>query len=194
MEVVLIISPKLVLERTTAHTNLDEKLIFPEIKAAQDMYIRPMLGSVLFDKIIADISADDLAGDYLDIWERFLVDAVCNYVLSETPEGLNYQFWNKGLTTKTTEDSTSPSMQEMYAIVRKYKNRAEHYTNACRLYIIQNITKFPEYYAPGGIDRVQPDRSSFTLPIYLDDCNFDRRYGRANRNPRLNSNDPSYYE
>ena len=49
-EVKLLILPSVVKERMTLHTNTDDKLIFPEIKAAQDMYIRPLLGSVLFVK------------------------------------------------------------------------------------------------------------------------------------------------
>lgn len=185
------ISPRLFLERTTAHTNIDEKLIFPEIKAAQDVHIRPLLGSVLYVKILNDIATDSLAGVYLYIWEEFLVDALINYVLSEMPETLNQQFWNKGVATKNADQSTSPSLSDLYTVVSRYKKRAEHYANACRLYIVENVTDYPEYYAAGGIDRVLPSRGTFTSPIYLGDTD-STCLGRANHNPNINSNDVYY--
>lgn len=188
----LLVMPSVVKERMTLHDNVDEKLIYPEIKAAQDMIIRPLLGSVLFDKILTDIAADSLAGDYLLLMDSFIVDAICNYVMAEMPETINYQYWNKGVATKTTDNSQSPSMSDMYSIVSKYKKRAEHYANACRLWLVQNSpNRVPEYYAAGGVDRVQPDRNSYTSPIYLGDGYG--RCGRANHDPNYNSNDP-YYE
>jgi len=169
IETGLIVMPSVIKQRTALHTNVDDKLIYPEIKAAQDMYVMPLLGSALFNKIIADIKAGTLAGDYKTLVDNYIIDMICNYVLSEMPESINYQFWNKGVATKTTEDSNTPSMSEMYSIVAKYKNRAEHYSKRCRMYLIENApTKFREYInIPGGVDVVVPDRTSFSSPIYL---------------------------
>lgn len=187
----LLILPSVVKDRMSLHTNVDDKLIWPEIKAAQDMRIRPLLGSVLFDKMMADITAGTLAGEYLKIMDNYIVDAICNYVMAELPEGLNYQFWNKGVATKTTDNSTAPSMSEMYSIVSKYKKRAEHYANSCRLYVVQNLKLFPEYYATGGVDKVTPDRAVYTSPIYLDGA-AGLNYRGANHDPNYNSNDPYF--
>ena len=184
-EVILLITPTVVKERTGLHSNVDDKLIVPEIKAAQDMRVRPLLGSVLFDKLLTDIKNTTLTGKYLDLMNNYIVDIVCNYVLSELPEGLNYQFYNKGLSTKTQEGSEVPNMSDMYAIVSKYKKRAEHYSQTCRLHIMQNIIFFPEYYAPGGIDVIQPERSAYTSPIYLGD-----QYGFIK--PNASFNEPLY--
>lgn len=171
IETGLIVMPSVIKQRTALHTNVDDKLIYPEIKAAQDMYVMPLLGSALFNKIITDIKAGTLTGDYKTLVDNYIIDMICNYVLSEMPDSINYQFWNKGVATKTTEDSNTPSMSEMYAIVAKYKNRAEHYSKRCRMYLIENApTKFPEYInIPGGVDVVVPDRTSFSSPIYLGD-------------------------
>ena len=184
------ILPSVVKDRTSLHSNVDDKLIIPEIKAAQDMFIRPLLGSVLFDRILADIGTGTLAGVYLLLMEKFIVDALCNYVMAELPEGLNYQFWNKGVATKTTDNSQTPSMSDMYAIVSKYKKRAEHYAQTCRLYCVTHCQMIPEYYAAGGIDRVTPDSATFTSPVYLGGSS-DYFQG-ANHNTNHNSNDPYY--
>jgi len=165
---ILIILPAVLKDRTGVHDNMDDKLIYPEIKAAQDMYIMPLLGSGLFNKILTDISTNTLAGNYKILVDDYLIDTVCNYVMSELPEGINYQFWNKGLASKTTENSEKPSMSDMYAIVSKYKNRAEHYSKRCRMYLMQNQNLFLEYKSnPGGLDVVQPEGTSYESPIYL---------------------------
>jgi hypothetical protein len=168
---ILIISPALLKERTAFHDNVDEKLIYPEIKAAQDLYVLPILGTALFDKLLNDINSNTLAGNYKILVDDYLIDMLCNYVLSEMPENINYQFTNKGLQSKTSDNSNQPSMSDMYAIVAKYKNRAEHYQKAAIKYLKQNApTMFPEYINPGsGIDTVLPERESFSNPIYLGD-------------------------
>lgn len=165
----LMILPALLKDRTGIHTNIDEKLIYPEIKAAQDMFILPLLGSTLFNKILTDIKAGTLTGAYKTLVDDYLIDTLCNYVLSELPEGLNYQFWNKGVSQKTTDNSNNPSMSEMYAVMSRYKNRAEHYSKRCRMYLIQNgPSLFPEYSKYiAGIDVVPPENDSFSNPIYL---------------------------
>jgi hypothetical protein len=195
--VTYILLPSVIKERMSLHDNVDDKLIYPEIKAVQDLYIMPLLGSTLFNKILSDIAAGTLGGNYKVLVDDYLVMAVCNYVMSELPEGLNYQFWNKGVSQKTVDNATQPSMSEMYSIVAKYKNRAEHYSKRARMYLIQNgNAMFPEYYTfVAGVDTVYPDRTSFTSPIYLGNEVERPRddYSLNNAPPAgYNSNDPFY--
>lgn len=189
---ILFILPALLKERTGIHTNTEDKLIMPEIKAAQDMYILPLLGSTLFNKLLSDINSNILTGNYKILVDEYLIDCLCNYVLSELPEGLNYQFWNKGLAQKTTENSNTPSMTEMFAIMSRYKNRAEHYAKRCRMYLIQNAgALFPEYNRyVAGIDVVPPALNTFTSPIYLGSSRDAR--GDQDLKPN-NYNEPYYY-
>ena len=195
--VTYIILPSVVKERMSLHDNVDDKLIYPEIKAVQDLYIMPLLGSTLYNKILTDIANNTLSGDYKDLMDNYLIMAICNYVMSELPEGLNYQFWNKGVSQKTVDNATQPSMSEMYSIVAKYKSRAEHYVNRARMYLIEyGNEKFPEYVTfVAGVDTVYPDRTSYTIPIYLgnesevppDDYSLNKRPPAG-----YNSNDPFY--
>lgn len=168
---VLMISVNMLKQRTAIHDNIDEKLIYPEIKAVQDLYILPLLGTALFNRIITDIDGGTLSGDYKGLVDDYLIDTLCNYVISELPLGLTYQFWNKGVAAKTTDNSNTPSMSELFDVAKKYKNRAEEYAQRARLYMRQNApTKFPEYITPGsGVDTVIPERQGFSNPIYLGD-------------------------
>ena len=195
--VTYIILPSVVKERMSLHDNVDDKLIYPEIKAVQDLYIMPLLGSTLYNKILNDIAAGTLTGNYKNLMDNYLIMAICNYVMSELPEGLNYQFWNKGISQKTVDNATQPSMSEMYSIVSKYKSRAEHYVNRARMYLIEYGNEyFPEYVTfVAGVDTVYPDRTSYTIPIYLgNETELPPDDYSSNKRPPAgyNSNDPFY--
>lgn len=182
---ILILSPKVLKDRTAIHTNTDDKLLYTEIKAAQDMYLLPLLGSSLFNKIISDINTDTLSGYYKTLVDDFIIDMLCNYVLAELPDAINYQFTNKGVITKGDENSNAPSMTDLYSIIAKYKNRAEHYSSSARRYLLEysdeHITEYTERGT--GYDAIHPDTTSFSSPIYLghynDECegSLRERYG-----------------
>jgi hypothetical protein len=195
--VTYLVLPSVVKERMSLHDNVDDKLIYPEILAVQDQYIMPLLGSTLFNKILSDIDAGTLTGNYKDLMDNYIVQCICNYVMSELPEGLNYQYWNKGVSQKTVDNATQPTMSEMYQIVAKYKSRAEFYARKARLYLVQNSpAMFPEYRTfVAGVDVVYPDAESYSSPIYLGDISElpSDDYSLNKRPPAgYNSNDPFY--
>jgi hypothetical protein len=166
-------------ERTAIHGNIDPKMIYPDIKVAQDMYIHPVLGSALYNKILSDIGAGTLAGNYKNLVDVFIVDALIYYTLMILPQTISYQFWNKGVVRKQGVDTELPSMSDLVDLSNNYKNRAEFYSNRLRLYLKQNAASmFPEYLNPGnGVDDMNPQNKSFTLPVYLgDDCGCGKSY------------------
>lgn len=171
----LLISDEMIKERTAVHGNGDSKLIYPDIKAAQDLYIMPILGTALFDKLQALISAGTISAggnaDYKTLLDRYIVDPLIYYTLSELPIGMSFQFWNKGLLRKGGENTENPSMSEIMDVSNHYKQRAESYAQRLIKYLQQNApTKFPEYLNPGsGIDTINPENRGFTLPVYLGD-------------------------
>jgi hypothetical protein len=172
---ILLISDTMIKERTAVHGNIDPKMIYPDIKLAQDMYIMPILGTALYNKLQSIISDGTITGtanaDYKTLIDHYIVDTLIYYTLSELPQTISFQFWNKGVMRKQNENTELPSMSELIDLANKYKNRAEFYANRLKLYVIQNApTKFKEYLLPGtGIDTVYPEYRTFTMPVYLGD-------------------------
>ena len=184
---ILLISDTMIKERTAIHGNIDPKLIYPEIKFAQDSKIVPILGSRLYNKfqaIIADgtIITDPTLSNYKALLDNYLVDALMYYTLSELPVNISYQLWNKGVVRKQGQDTDLPSMSELVAISQNYLKKAEYYGNRMKLYIIQNAPiMFLEYLNPGTtIDTIVPEMRTFTMPMYLG--NFDE-WGDGRRRP-----------
>lgn len=175
-ENILLISDTMIKERTAIHGNIDPKLIYPDIKVAQDMYIMPILGTALYNKLQTIISNGTITTDaanvnYKSLIDKYLVDALMYYTLSELPTTISYQFWNKGVMRKQGENTELPSMSDLIDLSNKYKNRAEFYAQRLRLYIIDKASSmFPEYLNPGNtVDTITPEQRAFTMPIYIGD-------------------------
>jgi hypothetical protein len=174
-ENILLISDNMIKERTAIHGNIDPKLIYPDIKVAQDMYILPLLGTNLYNKLQTIVGDGTISQpgnvNYKFLMDKYLVDALVYYTLSELPETISFQFWNKGVVRKQGQDTDLPTMQELVSLSNRYKSRAEWYAQRMRLYIVQNSAQmFPEYLNPGStIDTVTPQQRAFTMPVYLGD-------------------------
>jgi hypothetical protein len=168
----LFISVQSIKDRTGLHANVDEKLVLPEIKTAQDMYILPALGSTLYNKLQSAINGSTLNSDETLLLNNYVTDCLIYYVMSELPMGLSYQFYNKGLLRKSGDNTENPSMQDMIDVANRYRTRAEFYKQRLIKYLRQNNTLYPEYLNfTSGIDTIIPDLEGYTTSLYLeDDC------------------------
>lgn len=173
---VLLISDTMFKERTAAHGNIDPKLIYPDIKFAQDKYIHPLLGSALFNKMLTLVSSGNISGvpnaDYKNLLDNYIVDALVYYTMATLPMGLSYQFWNKGVMRKQGTDTELPSMTDLVSIADNYMDRAEWYGERLRRYLqaTHTTTVLPEYGDPGSTtETIHPEHTAFTMPIYLGD-------------------------
>lgn len=167
---ILLLSVDILKERTAIHGNIDEKLLYPEIKTAQDMYIHPVLGTALYDKMINEVEAGSITGDYKNLLDNYIIDALLYYVLASLPEALSFQIWNKGVVRKQGDNTELPSMSDLIDLSNKYRVRAEWYAERLNKYLKQKATStfLPEYLTPGdGVDIILPENESYNMPIYL---------------------------
>ena len=168
----LFISVQSIKDRTGLHANVDEKLVLPEIKTAQDMYILPALGSALYNELQTAVDANTYTNLQTTLLDDYIVDTLIYFVMSELPQGLSFQFYNKGLLRKSGENQENPSMQDMIDVANRYKARAEFYKQRVIKYLRQNNTLFPEYLNfTSGIDTIIPDLEGYTTSLYLEDDN-----------------------
>lgn len=171
---VLLMSAAMFKSRTSVHGNIDDNLITPEIKAAEDMYIHPILGTNLYNKIINDItiSGTPLGASYVTLVDDYILDALQYYVLAELPEAISFQFWNKGVIRKQGDNTETPSMSDLVDISQKYRKRAEWYGERLTQYLrrVSNTTVIPEYFNGNTLsDSLTPQTTPYSMPIYLGD-------------------------
>jgi hypothetical protein len=167
----LLISTDTFKTRTSLHTNVDPKIIRPDIKYAQDVYILPVMGTAQFARLQDGIDNNNLTADETTLIELYITDALIYYTLAEMGETLSFQFWNRGVQVKIGENNTQPTIQEIIDIRNRHRIRAEYYANRLKLYLRENQAIFPLINNPGnGVDTVLPEKSTFTMPLYLDGC------------------------
>lgn len=174
---VLLISVDILKERAVIHGNIDAKLIYPTIKYVQDAFVKPILGSALFDKIQTLVENNTIIdpgnADYKLLLDEYIIDTLVYYTLSDMPIELSFQFWNKGVVRKQGQDTDLPTMSELVDISNRHKSKAEFYANRLKLFVIdQNsrLQKYQEYTHPGStVDTVTPEMRNFTSPIWLGD-------------------------
>lgn len=171
---VLLISDTMIKSRTSIHGNIDPKLLYPEIKVAQDMYIHPILGTALFNKMVDLVNTSGVTTPgnepYRTLLNEYIVDPLMYYVLAELPMSISYQFWNKGVIRKQGDSTELPTMSELIDISNKYRMRAEWYAERLTKYLKENAdeTTLTEYITDtGGVDTITPSESNYTMPIYL---------------------------
>ena len=114
-----------------------------------------------------------------------MTDTLVYYVLSELPAGLSYQFYNKGLVRKTSDNSDQPQMQDLIDISNRYRKRAEFYAERTVKFLREQVSqnKYPLYLNPGsGIDIIRPENSGYTTSIFLGD---DYHYSKLTTAERL---------
>ena len=170
---ILLMNDEMIKDRTSIHGNIDPKLIYPDIKVAQDMYILPVIGTALYNKLQTAVNANDWTGltNYKLLLDNYILDALMYYTLAELPFTMGYQFWNKGIVRKQGENTDLPSMSELVDISNRNKDKGQWYANRLRLYLIDKaVTLYPEYLQPGNtIDTVIPDQKGFAIGVYLGD-------------------------
>ena len=179
----LFISVQNIKDRTGLHANVDEKLVLPEIKTAQDMYILPALGSALYNQLQTAVEGNTYTNEETTLLDDYIADCLVYYVMSELPMGLSYQFYNKGLLRKSGDNTENPSMQDMIDVANRYRSRAEFYKQRMIKYLKQNNVLYPNYLNFGsGIDSIKPDNDGYTVSMWLGDngcCGDDTKYRKS---------------
>lgn len=159
-------------DRTPVHDNTEEKFINSTIKLSQDMYIHPILGTLLFNKLISEVDNGTITGNYKALLDDYIVDALIWWTVAGLTLALPYQFWNKGVIRKVGTDTELPDATELETLRNEYKNRAEWYCERLRQYLIAYSTSsfLPEYFeTTTKSNELNPSAQAFTMPIYLGD-------------------------
>jgi len=174
---ILFIDENLFVTRTGASKAIDGKQIFPMIKVAQDIFIQPILGSTLYNRLQNGIDVDNLTIAEKTLLDDYITDTLVWYTMSMLPMTMGFQLFSKGFLQKTSEESAAPSRADLELIEQKYKSMAEFYNARMVAYLQQNYLLYYEYLNPtSGVDVIFPEIKSYTCPIYLGDSRERQPY------------------
>ena len=159
MATALFISRTDLVKNSIIDGNVDTDKFIQFVKISQEIHITNYLGSKLYDRISADITAGTLTGDYLNLVTTFIQPMLIHYAMVDYLPFASFQIKNGGVFKHSSENSESVSKNEVDYLVSKQRDFAEYYTRRFVDYICFNSTLFPEYLANQDSD-VDPDKNT----------------------------------
>lgn len=169
----LLINMQTFKDRSPVHKGMDESLILPAIKVAQDTRIVPAIGTNLMERLQTGIEDANLTADENALLDNYIVDALIQFTLAGLPY-TSYQFFTKGVLRVGNENSELPSLSDLKDIARSYENTGEFYRERLVKYLRDNRSLFTTY-TTGCDNDISPTCTGYSPPMWLgdncDDCN-----------------------
>lgn len=163
-------SPATVKRDTPLGSAVDDNILLPYIRMAQDKEILPYLGSKLDAKLKTDIEGDALSGVYKALVDDYIVHALSQFAFVLVAPVLRIRFSNNSVTVVTSEQGQSASRNDIKAVTDAARQMGEFYRERMVEHITHNISDFPEYQQNTGED-LHPTKNS-----YFENLNLDRTY------------------
>ena len=138
--------------------NVDTDKNIPHIKVAQDIHILPILGTKLYEKLQSDISGSTLAGHYSTLLTDFVQPCLIHLAAAEFYQFHAYEVSNAGVFRHQSENATTPSIDELQALITKQTDVGDHYKRRLVDHLEYYPSRFPEYTAAQE-DGMHPNHS-----------------------------------
>jgi hypothetical protein len=172
MAVALFTTEQYIKDNSVINENVDVKYITSTIILCQKLYIKPLLGTALYDEINTEINAGSVSTDNQTLLDDYLQDVLLYRVLQEGMMLFTYKIENKSTVRKDSENSTPIDQDEMYMMRDDFKDKAELFEDRTRKFLLENATstKYANYLDAGdGVDTIHPIKNTFTTGWALDD-------------------------
>ena len=153
-----LISEAKIREFTDIDNNVDTALIKNGIRESQDIELQRVLGTLLYDRILSDVSTSSISGNYKtlldDYIQDFLIYAAYYYIL----DSVYLRSRNNGLITPNGGENSDVATKQLYDMKRQStKNKMEFYAQKLRDYLIEEEALFPELTQSNKLYEQYPD-------------------------------------
>lgn len=170
----LLISQKYLKDKSIIQDNTDFKLLTPVILWVQELKLKRLLGTNLYNLIITQSTPPtSLTGANTTLLNNYILNYMLFYVQSESIMTLKYKLTNIGVVTRDAggQGASSISSTEAQNLMDFYKNKAEEYGQEMIDYIKANPTSYPTYFTNTGIGDILPNPDAYDVQIFLPPIN-----------------------
>lgn len=175
---ILFISEQYIKDTSYIDENVDIKLLRSNILETQDIRTLPKLGTALYEELKTQIDAGTTTSLNRTLLDTYISPALKYWVLHDGAYILQYKIMNKGIVTRTSENSETIQTGELDRLMGYFKDRAEFYDDRLTRYLLENDSSYPLYNNAGnGVDTVHPSYNSFTQGWFLGGgCDVPKNY------------------
>ena len=176
---VYFISTTYLKDNSPLNENVDDKLLKSAIKEAQEIYIRDVIGSGIYNELQVQAFAGTLTQLNTTLLDSYIAPCLKYYTLTEAMLPMTFKLMNKSVASRESDNARAVSVEEMTLIEGRYRDKAEYYENRLRDYLRTYTNDYPLFLNPGNtFDTIRPKNTAFVGGIYLPtskDCfwNYD---------------------
>lgn len=169
MKNTLLINLNDILSYTTVSGNLDETSISPHIFNAQILYLEPMLGTDLYDKLIELVDTDDINTtgytNYKTLLDTYVIPVVVFNTLALFIPINSFKVTDGGVYQNQATNANTSEIDKIDSITQRYKIIGAKYEKKLVAYLCKNSTLFEEYTSNDGLVKKSEttQRSGFYL-------------------------------
>ena len=164
---VLFLSVDYLRDNTVINGNVDSEILEPYILLAQNVHIEAVVGTKLYNSIIANIEADTLAGVDKTLVDDYIQPALVQWSLYEALPFINYKLTNKSIATKSSDNSEAVELDELHYLRTAVRDVAEYMSERATKYLKANETLYPLYYDNVECDEIKPNKTNYFSGIIL---------------------------
>lgn len=138
MATLLFITPTELAQTTIIGGNVDIDKYQMNIENVMITVIEPLLGTELYDKIVADILANTLTGLYQTLFDDYVKPITKNQACAEYITVSGFMITNGGAFKHTSEDSELMDKDEKALVSTIYSSKADTYIQRFEKWICKN--------------------------------------------------------
>jgi len=169
MATVLFIGTEDLKRNTIVSGSVDVDKFIHYIKIAQQIHITDYIGTDLYDRLQAGITANDLTAVELTLLNDYIQDALIHFAMAEYLPFSAFHVKNGGVFKHISETSSNAEKEEIDFLVQKERNFAQYYAKRLVDYLCTNSSSYPQY-STNTEDDISPSKNvNYSMGIYLND-------------------------
>ena len=165
---VLFLSVDYLRDNTVINGNVDSELLEPFILLAQNVHVETIVGTKLYNDIIAKIEADTLTGNNKTLVDDYLQPALVQWSLYESLPFINYRLTNKAISTKSSDNSEAVELDELHYLRTNVRDVAEYMSERATKFLRANKTLYPLFSLNVDCDEIKPNKTNYFSGIVFD--------------------------
>lgn len=167
---VIFVGETYIKDSTFIDENVDVKLLRNVIWDSQEINIRGILGTALYNELKTQITSQTKTALNNTLLEDYIAPALKYWVLHDGALIFTYKIMNKNIVRRTSENTESVQATELHEIMDWFKNRAQYYSERITKYLLENESSYPLYSDAGdGVDTEHPRYNNYTQGLFLGD-------------------------
>jgi hypothetical protein len=164
MSYALFINRNDIIKNSPLQGAIDADALLPFVRTAQDKYLKNLLGTVLFEYLQAQITANtfsSLSSYYQDLMDDHIKYTLLWYACVEYIPFSSVQFKSNGAVKQQSEQGIAPAKSEIDYLLTKALNNADYYALRLQNYLIAYSQNIPQYLETvGNQTQIYPDQSN----------------------------------